>query len=411
MYKLQLTSVCGLINTVCMAKSSISEGIMSSSGKIGLLTFHNSHNNGSMLQALALQHILDAKYGLNTEIIDFSNENQKNMYAAIPSPKNFKQFIKALVWCTNYRQMKIQFAQYDFFEKKYFHLSSESFSDIRQLDHIVDDYDAFITGSDQVWNIKCQDADDAYYLPFAKDKLRFAYAVSFGANNPFELEGDSNRYESFLSCFDMISVREQNARKWVREATGNDVPVCLDPTMLMDVDEWESLVDIGDVPVIPGKYIFYYCFSITEEIQRFLHQLSKLTDMPVYFMEAKEWTIKTCWRNKIRLIKKYGPDVYLNVVKHAGLFLTSSFHGTAFGTLYRKNFWYIHSDSSAASKDDRATSFLTQMGLMSRYKTAKELSGSNLFEEIDYSHSAEELESLRAHSFDYLESIVNRINS
>ena len=35
---------------------------MTSNGKIGMMTFHASHNNGSMLQALALQHVLEDRF-------------------------------------------------------------------------------------------------------------------------------------------------------------------------------------------------------------------------------------------------------------------------------------------------------------------------------------------------------------
>lgn len=382
---------------------------MTSNGKIGMMTFHASHNNGSMLQALALQHVLEDRFHQQTELIDFSNRGQCNMYAPIPKPKNWKQAIKSFIWATNMKEMKRQYKAYEDFQKKYFHLSDRSYSDSSELVPLSDKYKAFITGSDQVWNIKCIDADDAYYLSFVKDRPRFAYAVSFGANNPFDLEGDSTCYEDYFAKFDKVSVREKNAQKWIKAATGVEVPICLDPTMLIDVDEWENLVDIGNGPVISGDYIFYYCFSITEEVQKFLRSVSKKTGMPVYFMEAKEWTLKMCWRNGIRLIKSYGPDVYMNMVKHAKLFITSSFHGTAFGTLYRKNFWYIRSKHSETSLDDRASSFLTQLGLMSRYRTISELSKIDLFAPADYSTLPEKLEPLRKLSFDYLQSVVDSL--
>ena len=89
-------------------------------------------------------------------------------------------------------------------------------------------------------------------------------------------------------------------------------------------------------------------------------------------MEAKEWTLKMCWKDGIHLIGEYGPDVYMNVVKNATLFITTSFHGTAFATIYKKNFWYIN-DGIPNKKDDRAVSFLSQLGLMDRYKTIEEL--------------------------------------
>ena len=42
--------------------------------KVGIITFHNSYNCGSMLQAYALQQVVDRITGEHSEIIDFSNE-------------------------------------------------------------------------------------------------------------------------------------------------------------------------------------------------------------------------------------------------------------------------------------------------------------------------------------------------
>lgn len=377
--------------------------------KIGILTFHAAHNNGSMLQALALQTMLEKAYEGPVEIVDFSNEAQKNMYAPLPKPTNWKRAIKWLIWATNHAQMKKQHKAYVDFTRKYLHLSEEKHSTRDELEKVVEDYAAFVAGSDQVWNTKCMDADDAYYLHFAKNAPKYAYAVSFGANNPFEIDCGSGVHRSYFEAFNKVSVREKNAQRWIQEETGVTVPICLDPTMLMDKEEWETLVDVGRTPVISGKYIFYYCFSITEEVQRFLKRVSAKTKLPVYFMEAKEWTLKTCWKNGIKLIGEYGPDVYMNVVKNAEIFITTSFHGTAFAAIYRKNFWYIRSKDSESSKDDRATSFLTQLNLLSRYKTMDELSACDLGEAPDYAGIDETIRALRADSLAYLQSIVEEI--
>jgi len=375
--------------------------------KIAMITFHASHNSGSMLQALALQTALEEK-GCNVEIIDFSNEGQRNLYATLPKPHNWKQCIKWLIWASNYKELKRQNVAYSVFLRKYFNLTAKAYMKTSQLDALNDEYDAFVAGSDQVWNIKCVDADDAYFLSFVKDKPKFAYAVSLGANNAFEGE-EGQKYIGYIRDFESISVRERNAQKWIEQATGKTYPITLDPTMLFDAEDWEEIVEVKQEPIIQGKYIFYYCFGINEEVQKFLHRISETLQLPVYFMEAKEWTLKTCWRHKIRLVKEYGPDVYMNLVKHADLFITSSFHGTAFGTIYRKNFWYIRSKDSESSKDDRAITFLSQLGLMSRYRTIEELNHINLYEEIDYNPVVDSIKSLREVSEQYLSSIIQNI--
>ena len=72
--------------------------------RVGLITFHASHNNGSMLQAIALKNMLK-KYGCEVEIIDFSNEGQRNLYAPLPKAHNWKQVIKRAIWRTNYKEL------------------------------------------------------------------------------------------------------------------------------------------------------------------------------------------------------------------------------------------------------------------------------------------------------------------
>lgn len=377
--------------------------------KIGILTFHASHNNGSMLQALALQHVLRHRYELDAEIIDFSNPAQKNMYAPLPQPTNWKKLIKWMIWRTNFQQLQKQYNAFSAFACQYFHLSSQSYQTAQALSGDAERYAAIIAGSDQVWNINCVDADDAYYLNFAGDVPRYAYAVSFGAHNPFRLQEREGHYQNLLKAFHRISVRERNAQKWIREATGQEVPVCLDPTMLLGREEWEALVDVGQQPLVQGEYIFYYCFSITEEIQRFLGRISRKYGMPVYFMDAKEWTLKTCWRNHIRLVGEYGPVAYMNLVKYAKLFITTSFHGTAFATIYDKCFWYIKDDHQDPDKDDRALTLLTQLGLLDRYYTVGVLDQMQLLQEKDYSEVRRKLARLRKASYAFLDSMVKEI--
>lgn len=376
--------------------------------KIGMITFHASHNNGSMLQTLALQNILSNRYGCDVEIINFSNPDQRNMYAPLPKADNYKRVIKNMIWMTQYTQMKKQYDAYNAFSSKYFKLSSKEYTYSEEMAELDGVYDAVIAGSDQVWNIACRDADDAYYLNFLKKTPKYGYAISFGANNPFMLDGDTNTHKKLVSEFKKISVREKNAQKWIKEALNLDTPICLDPTMLLTMEEWENLVDVGDTPIIAGDYIYYYCFSITEDVQQFLKWVSNKTGMPVYFMEAKEWTLKTCWRNKIKLIGSYGPDVYMNVVKNAKLFITTSFHGTAFATIYKKNFWYI-SDGKPNKTDDRAQSFLTQLGLMERYKTIDELMTLDLSVAPDYEIPYQKLSALQKFSYGYLDKVIQQI--
>ena len=50
--------------------------------KVGIITFHNSYNCGSMLQTYALSTVL-TKMHIENEVIDFANEGQRKVYSFI----------------------------------------------------------------------------------------------------------------------------------------------------------------------------------------------------------------------------------------------------------------------------------------------------------------------------------------
>jgi hypothetical protein len=373
---------------------------------VGIVTFHASDNCGSVLQTFALQKVLKDKFNTGSEVIDFSNDGQKELYRPFWKVTGIKSLIKNALWATVYGEIKKQINAYKNFRDKYLKLSSNSYSETNELVCLNDKYDKFITGSDQVWNIKCLDADDAYYLSFADDEKKYAYAVSFGANNPFIGE-KGEHYIQLANSFKRISVRENNAQKWTKNVLKKDIQICLDPTLLLDENQWANYIDIGDEPIIKGKYILYYCFSISQSIARFLQQISKKYNMPVYFLEPKEWALRCCWKNNIKLVGKYGPEVFLNMMKNADIVFTTSFHGTVFSAIFHKKFWYIDSGHNDPEKDDRAISILNQLGLYDRYRTTDWLSNAELDAALDYKETDRRLEKLKEESFEYLKEIIN----
>lgn len=129
--------------------------------------------------------------------------------------------------------------------------------------------------------------------------------------------------------------------------------------------------------------------------------------MPVYFLEPKEWALRLCWRNNIKLVHNYGPESFMNLMANATLVFTTSFHGTAFSTIFRKNFWYIDSGHSDLTKDDRAVSFLQQLGLLGRYQKIEYLLSTDVSAMPDYATVEKKLNTLRERSFAYLESVIN----
>lgn len=143
-----------------------------------------------------------------------------------------------------------------------------------------------------------------------------------------------------------------------------DIELLIDPTLLLTQNSWEKYFNL-DKPIIQGNYIFYYAFHYSRAVNKTVMQIAEKTNMPVYIIEARAWGPGGCKKDGIQLCKESGPIAFLNLMKYANMVLTTSFHGTVFSVIFRKNFWFIDSDMHNAM-DDRASTLLDQVGLPNR---------------------------------------------
>ena len=61
--------------------------------KVGIITFHNSYNCGSMLETFAMQEII-RNGGLKSEIVNFSSLGQIKLYNAWFENNSLKNIVK-----------------------------------------------------------------------------------------------------------------------------------------------------------------------------------------------------------------------------------------------------------------------------------------------------------------------------
>lgn len=355
---------------------------MGLNSKTGIVTFHNSHNCGSMLQALALQIKLEEYTGTQSTIIDFSSEGQADLYSIFPEVHNIKGLVKNLMFVPYYKKLKKQQADYNKFMAN-FKMTSEHYSRNSELYALNGKYDFWVCGSDQVWNIRCPDADDAYFLNFVNKGKKIAYAPSFGGVDIAKVTDNVEKYILYFNSFDAISIRETNGKRWLENLINKDVPIIADPTLLLTSDEWREYQLPGRV--IKEPYIFYYAFHYSKEQNDLVTEIANILELKVVSMDVKTWIIRGLRRYGVELSPEYGPAAFLNIMANADLILTRSFHGAVFSSLYKKNFWMLGKISTDPNKDDRAYSILKQLGLESREITHESIkAGRNILEPIDY---------------------------
>lgn len=370
--------------------------------KVGIITFQGSNNCGSLLQAYALQQYLKDEFALENEIIDFSNKIQKEMYAVFERNNTVKHIVKNII-CFPYRRLiRRHFDDYKTFVRRYLQLSEKSYETVAEMIDIENNYSMLIAGSDQIWNIKCYDADDAYFLNFARKIKKIAYAPSLGAIDIKKYSIDPEKYAGYINDFKFLSVREYNGKKWIEELVDRDIKILPDPTLLLNMNNYEKLIDER---IVDGNYIFYYAFHYPRDISEVLKKLSLEINMPIIMMDAKPWLIKGAKSYGFKMSSNSGPLVFLNLMKYAKIVITTSLHGTIFSSVFEKNFWYLKS-SIFNPDDDRSTFLLKQLKLEDRLVAVADLNENNVFEEHDFTETRESISAMKTEAYAFLKEAV-----
>ena len=363
--------------------------------KIGILTFHNAHNYGAVLQVYALKKAIE-KLGHKVIVVDYRNNIIEGQYpykrkVSLEGGKNKLKFP------LNY--MKYLYSNKQYHEKwnkfnewiAYYVLEDLVRCTKKQLSKL--DLDMFICGSDQIWNPGLTGGfDGVYFADFETKAKKVTYAASMGLSAlPEEQEV---QFASYLKNFDMLSVREQNLADYIKKISGIEAEVVVDPTLLLEAEEYEKL--IVEMP-LPEKYVLVYCLMDNEEMLKSAYDYAEKKGLKVvefrYFKNIKHF-------GKIQ-VANAGPGEFLGLIKNAELILTNSFHGTVFSMLFQKKFYTV----ALGAVSSRMESLLNLAGLTERYISNGQYEMIDMEKEIEYEKVKERIKEEQKKSYSYLEKI------
>ncbi len=295
--------------------------------KTAILTFHNTRNCGAALQAYALQKAIN-DMGVDCKILDYRCDAIVSAYRLVPFWKC--RGVKALLkWCLTAKRDRVTQKKFDRFSQRYFRCSDVYKKDtVRQANT---HFDAFVVGSDQVWNMHLNGQDQTYLLDFADDSVcKIAYAASMGYRTvPDEIK---DAFTTCLDRFDAVSVREIPAQDSLEELSGKKPELVLDPTLLLEKADYDVFT-ASNVPKKP--YIFVYTIADTPHIAHAAKKLSKHTGLPVVWGHMSHYR-KSGAKNVTTLC----PEEFIDYIRNATYVLTSSFHGMALSVVLEKQFFY-----------------------------------------------------------------------
>ena len=340
---------------------------------LGICLKYEQTNYGSKLQALATVKMLE-EFGLEYEIIRYHKDAMFYL-KALPRFFNwvflndrYDQIQKKLAFrkhpeiASNVAKRKAGFLAFD--EQFKSHLSEEYENYGALKEKCGRKYSCVLTCSDQLWSPSAL-GSGFYNLMFAPDEMqKVSWASSFGVSQiPWY---QKRRTAQYLQRIQKISMRENRGAEIVKELTGKEVPVLMDPVFAFDKAEWEKMIPAAQPEFEP--YIFCYF----------------LGDNPSHRAAAKELAEKTGKKIvTLRHLDRYvagdeafgdyapydvDPVRFLNILRNADCVCTDSFHGTAFSILCEKPFLVFnrYSDQSTNSKNSRIDSVCQNLHLESR---------------------------------------------
>lgn len=345
----------------------ISEKEISSMKKVGIITFHNAHNYGAVLQAYALQEKVK-ELGYETFIVNYKNQQITKQYKLIKYSKNPINCIKMLYdSLKNYSTNKKRFNKFDKFINTKLNLT-KPYENISDLKESFPKLDCYITGSDQVWNLGIVgELSDAYTLNFGDDQInRVSYAASIGKSNIDEKYKQD--YKKKLQNINHISVREEDAKNELQKIIDKKIEVVLDPTLLLSESEWDN--KLNDEDRIKEKYILAYVVQPNDEYIKIVNYLSKKTGLKVIHFGKEK-----IFDNELNNVYTAEPFEFINLIKNAEYVVATSFHATVFSIIFNKKFFVIPHLKTGS----RITNLLDKLEIKNRiYHNLDE------FEKVDY---------------------------
>lgn len=342
--------------------------------KAGILTIHDCYNYGAVLQASATLELLKEQ-GIESEIIDYATPDlvASNRFIKLPfSKRAVLDDIRNLINSKEWHLRSLRFKDY---KEKYYSLSSKKLRSPNDLRIIKDDYDMFITGSDQTFNLHLM-GSPMYRFPFFLDftnKKKISLASSMGDSISSLSFAEKDHIKKSLMKYNSISVRDLKSSDFLGKLLDKKIPMVSDPTICVDVDFWNKMLNTHN----RKKYIFFYSVVSAPWVVQKVCEIGRALNMPI---------VSPHMPNRFEMGKRIirrtdsGPIEFLNLLNQAALVVTTSFHATVFSLLFHIPFYAFH-----LGEGNRIGSLLNQVKMSELFLSEKCITDNVSIPRINYS--------------------------
>ena len=363
---------------------------------IGILSLYDrSQNCGGVLQALAMEQVLQ-RLGFGSEQLLYRRTHAPTLRGKSPQRLIKRAAEKAgTALCRRSPSGRSLLAErqahFSDFKSRYIRDSGIVYT-ADTIGQCRDRYDGFLCGSDQIW--LPGSADPVRFLEFVPAGTpKFAYAVSIAAEIPSQREAE---YRNAMNRLNHVSVRERGAQAQLSRLSGREIPMVLDPTLLLSREDWTPYAAPRPVP---QPYILCYFLGGAAAPRRAARAFARSKGLPLVSLPFSGQELRPGELRFGDTALAAGPGEFLALIRDAAYVLTDSFHATALSLLFEKEFWAFRRSGYTAA-DDRVPSLLHLAGLEGRCLAGSALPACDA--SISYPAVRDRLEQARRASLDYL---------
>ena len=360
--------------------------------KFGIVTIMDYGNFGNRLQNYATYYVLKKNFKCKVDSLAAYPEKEFNNGNYVAWAKT--QIAKRLCCYSRLIEKKVgkNFVRWNSFRTWSKLIATRNFYNQNKLSETINNqYDYFFAGSDQIWNFNfASHKFDDYFLRFAKNEKKVAISASFGIEEiPEEWK---EIYIENLKAFPHISVREEAGKKIVKDLIGRDVPVLIDPTMMLSKEEWLTVSKKPRVDCSKPYILKYYLGDEKEE------------DKIDVWAKENGYEVYELLNDKIPELYSAGPGEFISLINNAAMVCSDSFHCIVFSIIFSKPFIVYVRRGKENYMTSRLDTLLSKFGFQNRWK---HLVSEDEYLMCDYTYVDNILKKEQEKFLDYITNAIN----
>ena len=315
--------------------------------KIGIITLYGNQNYGNRLQNLAVQEILEER-GFRAESIVLIDRRYQWLWRTLV----FRKFFQGIILGDIQAARLFHFLA---FGRKYIRTKYLPRTDGQIPVNLLSEYDFFVAGSDQVWNIdtKIVTRDSTFYfLRFAEDASKVCISPSIGLD--VIPEEYLEKMRQWLSGFRYLSCREKKGAQEISRITGRDCEWLIDPTLYISGERWKKILSLKASGLAP--YVFMaFLDGISKDLMKHLEE----------YAAGGGYTIIDPF-DPCSSFYGIDPAKFIELLSNAHIVFTDSFHAAAFSINFHVPF-YVFDRNTVQNISSRIESICETFCLEERY--------------------------------------------